>query len=179
MSAGEHIYVYCGSYSHHGIDMGDGTVVHFDSTPWQKLTGGVVEAENRATIKRVDYDLFTKGRVVFRREYSWCHSDDLVRQRAQSRLGESGYNLFANNCEHFAVWCKTGWSHSTQVESVIRSARTAVRSVPMALSLLRVARASTGHTRLAMYGAAVSLALGCGLARYVRDRVVDMQRGVS
>lgn len=26
--------------------------------------------------------------------------------RARSRIGESNYNLFSNNCEHFALWCK-------------------------------------------------------------------------
>ena len=39
-----------------------------------------------------------------------------VVSRAESRLGENGYNLFGNNCEHFAHWCKTGRHRSAQVE---------------------------------------------------------------
>jgi hypothetical protein len=39
--------------------------------------------------------------------------------RARSRLGEDKYNLIFNNCEHFAVWCKTGISESSQVSSVL------------------------------------------------------------
>ena len=40
--------------------------------------------------------------------------------RARSRIGEHGYNLLLNNCEHFAVWCKTGVEKSEQVEEIIR-----------------------------------------------------------
>lgn len=37
--------------------------------------------------------------------------------RARSRLGEEKYNLAANNCEHFAIWCKTGVHESHQVNT--------------------------------------------------------------
>lgn len=40
-------------------------------------------------------------------------------ERAESRLGETEYNLAFNNCEHFAIWCKTGIHESTQVEDVL------------------------------------------------------------
>ncbi|MFQ9674660.1 MAG: lecithin retinol acyltransferase family protein [Clostridium paraputrificum] len=36
-------------------------------------------------------------------------------KRALSRIGERRYNLFTNNCEHFATWCKTGVSYSKQI----------------------------------------------------------------
>lgn len=35
--------------------------------------------------------------------------------RAKSRIGEEKYNLAVNNCEHFAIWCKTGVHESHQV----------------------------------------------------------------
>lgn len=47
--------------------------------------------------------------------------------RARSRLREDKYNLIFNNCEHFAVWCKTGISESSQVNSVL-SLLTAVQT---------------------------------------------------
>jgi hypothetical protein len=40
-------------------------------------------------------------------------------ERARSRIGEGSYSLIFNNCEHFAVWCKTGISHSSQVNIVL------------------------------------------------------------
>lgn len=39
--------------------------------------------------------------------------------RARSRLGERHYNLLLNNCEHFAIWCKTGVSESWQVNRML------------------------------------------------------------
>ena len=39
--------------------------------------------------------------------------------RARSRLGQRGYNLLLNNCEHFAIWCKTGLEKSEQVDSFL------------------------------------------------------------
>lgn len=39
--------------------------------------------------------------------------------RAKSRIGENKYNLATKNCEHFAIWCKTGISESHQVNRVL------------------------------------------------------------
>ena len=36
-------------------------------------------------------------------------------QRAKSMIGKGDYNLFDHNCEHFAIWCKTGQFKSTQL----------------------------------------------------------------
>lgn len=41
-------------------------------------------------------------------------------KRAKSRLGENNYNVATNNCEHFAIWCKTGISKSEQVKNIIK-----------------------------------------------------------
>jgi len=43
-------------------------------------------------------------------------------ERAKSRIGETNYNLITNNCEHFAMWCKTGVSESSQVKNIARAA---------------------------------------------------------
>ena len=42
-------------------------------------------------------------------------------ERAKSRIGETQYNLAFNNCEHFALWCKTGLKESSQVEDLWKS----------------------------------------------------------
>ena len=39
--------------------------------------------------------------------------------RARAGLGKEGDNIVYNNCEHFAVWCKTGLKESSQVSRVI------------------------------------------------------------
>lgn len=49
--------------------------------------------------------------------------------RARSRLGEHGYNLLLHNCEHFAVWCKTGVEKSEQVDELLELvAKAAIKS---------------------------------------------------
>ena len=50
---------------------------------------------------------------------SKLYSPEETVQRARSKLGESEYNLFLNNCEHFAIWCKTGVSKSEQIDAII------------------------------------------------------------
>lgn len=46
-------------------------------------------------------------------DYHVYSPEETVR-RAKSRISEQEYNLISNNCEHFAVWCKTGISESRQ-----------------------------------------------------------------
>ena len=40
-------------------------------------------------------------------------------ERARSKLGEQGYDLLLNNCEHFAFWCKTGVAKSSQIDDIL------------------------------------------------------------
>ena len=43
-------------------------------------------------------------------------------RRARKRIGEKNYDLIMNNCEHFAVWCKTGLDESSQVDEFLTCA---------------------------------------------------------
>lgn len=92
-----------GIYQHHGIDCGDGSVIHY------RKPSEIVE--------RTSFTTFSKGNVVTVKEYikGFCYIPEVVVARAESRLGEDKYSLLFNNCEHFATWCKTGISDSKQV----------------------------------------------------------------
>lgn len=46
------------------------------------------------------------------------YSPEETIERAKSKIGEAEYNLATNNCEHFALWCKTGVATSFQVKKV-------------------------------------------------------------
>lgn len=48
------------------------------------------------------------------------YSPEETVQRALSKIGEDKYHLVFNNCEHFAIWCKTGVSESYQVKRVLK-----------------------------------------------------------
>lgn len=102
MAKGDHIYVLRSGFTHHGIDCGDYSVIHYGKR------GGV-------RICRISKNDFASGNKINVKEYGKCYSDDAVVKRAESRLGEKGYDLFSNNCEHFVYWCKTGKDKSEQV----------------------------------------------------------------
>lgn len=40
-------------------------------------------------------------------------------ERARSQIGKHDYNLVFNNCEHFALWCKTGIHESKQIDQLL------------------------------------------------------------
>jgi hypothetical protein len=60
-------------------------------------------------------DDFLKGGALKVRRYGQRDDPDTTLARAESRLGEAGYHLIVNNCEHFATWCCTGKKGSEQV----------------------------------------------------------------
>jgi len=92
-----------GVYQHHGIDYGDGSIIHY------RKTG------DQAIISRTSFETFSWGNPVYPVHHSLADSTDVVIDRAESRLGEQQYDLFFNNCEHFATWCKTGRWESAQL----------------------------------------------------------------
>jgi hypothetical protein len=56
----------------------------------------------------------------FKNQNYTVYSPSETIRRAKSKLNEKQYNLASNNCEHFAIWCKTGISESHQVNNVIK-----------------------------------------------------------
>ncbi len=91
-------------YEHHGIDRGDGSVIHYSK-------------EGEAVVKRTILETFAKGSVVRVKPQPTSFISSIVLERAESRLGEREYDLFFNNCEHFANWCKTGRNQCEQLDN--------------------------------------------------------------
>jgi hypothetical protein len=113
MAFGDQIYVWRelanldGIYQHHGIDIGDGSVIHY--------------RKPSEIIEQTSFDIFSKGNRVYSRQYpaGFSFIPEVAVKRAFSRLGENKYNLLFNNCEHFATWCKTGINESQQIKDFI------------------------------------------------------------
>ena len=100
-------------YAHHGIDMGDGTVIHFV----EKKMG------TRAQIKRTSIDDFLKGGKLLTVRHKKALDPDETIRLAKTEMGKGDYHLVWNNCEHFATYCKTGKKKSKQVwRSVVGAA---------------------------------------------------------
>lgn len=58
------------------------------------------------------YNWFAKSDFHF-------YSKEECAKRAEKCLGFGEYSKFLNNCEQFAIWCKTGVHTSTQVNKII------------------------------------------------------------
>lgn len=176
MARGDHLFVYCLGYSHHGIDCGNDRVIHFNSDPLRKLGNS---AANPARVIEVNRQEFAKGREIQVRRYELSDDPDIVITRARQKLGDAGYELFHNNCEHFAMWCKTGSAASTQVEDVKDAVKPLGKGLPAAAVLVRSARYLPGHVRPAAYGAALALTAGAFATRYFENRLRRIVRGES
>ena len=66
-------------------------------------------------MRRESLLVYRQSTPIYVVEYHRCYPDHVVLARAISRLGERGYSVYANNCEHFANWCKIGADQSSQV----------------------------------------------------------------
>jgi lecithin:retinol acyltransferase len=94
-------------YTHHGIYVGNGTVVHY---------AGFAYGLRRGPVEQVSLERFARGRIV-RIQPGYRRFDRLeVVERALSRVGESRYRLLTNNCEHFCAWALRDEWRSRQVE---------------------------------------------------------------
>lgn len=182
MARGDHLYYYMagGSYSHHGIDCGNDTVIHYELTPWMKLTGKF-QPDQPAVIARTSFDDFSRGNQVMVRDYDEESVDDVetVISRAEQRVGEDAYSVFGNNCEHFVVWCKTGESLSSQVDAHWNASKNVLKGAPLGLFLLRATRKLPARYRGIATLGAIGLAGAVYLATYVKSRVHQMQAGLS
>ena len=120
MAAADHLEVprQHGLFNHHGIDLGDGTVAHY--------------LEGREILRSSLAD-FSQGQPVSVVGHDEASTPGVTLRRAMGRIGEQNYNLLFNNCEHFAIWCKTGRHRSTQVDSILERARHWSGLMPSAL----------------------------------------------
>ena len=115
---GDQIRVNRGFYSHHGIYASDESVFHF-------APPGATEVLDPSAARIIETSLeeFLKGGVLEVR----CYTEEEKKRKkspkeiiacAKSHLGEGGYDIVSNNCEHFSNLCAFGTKESNQVEAV-------------------------------------------------------------
>lgn len=98
----------CG-YTHHGIYVGRGRVVHYAG--WSRA------ALTRRPVEEVSLTAFAGDcGVAVQRDSAQAFAPAEIVARARSRLGEDRYRLTTNNCEHFCHWCRSGQNSSSQIE---------------------------------------------------------------
>ncbi|PRQ45207.1 putative endopeptidase, NLPC/P60 domain, LRAT-like domain-containing protein [Rosa chinensis] len=155
LKPGDHIYTWRNAYlyTHHGIYVGEGKVIHFTRAAGREIGTGTVldrfifssspshSAENPCTscddpsgrdggVMSSCLDCFLSGGDLYRFEYgvnpafflakarggtctlaSSDPSEDVLHRAfylLKKKNGFGSYSLFKNNCEDFAIYCKTG-----------------------------------------------------------------------
>lgn len=129
-------------YEHYGIYIGAGKVIHYagvggdfggrisiheaDIDDFLKdgedyfvvsFAPGYPVKIRSATVFLIHGIMDYYGESFQQQEWDVFQPEETIR-RAYSRLGEERYSLISNNCEHFAIWCKTGRAQSSQVRRI-------------------------------------------------------------
>lgn len=117
---GDHIRVQRmnGLYAHHGIYVSDKEVIHFTGKDDDSILDW-----SKPEVIQTDLSYFLKGGILEVKEYTDeefadLYSPEQIVTYARACLGDKGYNLIFNNCEHFANVCTLGRFRSHQVEKV-------------------------------------------------------------
>ncbi|OWF37760.1 uncharacterized protein LOC110467060 [Mizuhopecten yessoensis] len=90
------------------VDANDSTLQVIN---WQTDNGSIRIKEQLLDVSKEYGDLY---KIDYTRDVQVSNPSRLVIARARSRLMETGYHIFHDNCESFATFCKTGISKSHQ-----------------------------------------------------------------
>jgi len=139
---GAHLVSHRAGYTHHGIYVGDGRVVHY---------AGLCTSLHRGPIEEVTLERFAAGHEVSVVAHPFAaYTDREAVARARSRLGEDRYRLLSNNCEHFCTWCVDGKGRSEQVRACMTHPLAGLRVVR---ALVHAYRAQARHAAFAVQAA--------------------------
>ena len=142
---GDILAVDRGPYLHYAVYVGDGEVIHYrgrDGDFGGKITVhrapmseflnknkeffilDFPKEEQTVTLsdgikKLLNGEVLELYHQLRRAKDYHLYSPEETVARAESRLGEASYNFITDNCEHFAIWCKTGVSESNQVNTIL------------------------------------------------------------
>jgi Lecithin retinol acyltransferase len=149
MEKGQHIFVrrpgglFTRGMLHHGIDIGDGTVIHF--TGFNKKDARVTRTSAKFFERYGKIEIFPYDRILEFSIYEFGEDVKKAIERNYYNIGEQvpppnvrsldpeqivsesfrwlgekfmnkEYSPFNNNCEHFATYCATGYPFSLQVQ---------------------------------------------------------------
>lgn len=97
-------------YDHYGLYIGNNRVIHYYSKSGKAADSEIIETDTNKYFGDKYFILDLKTPSQF-------NTEEAIK-RAKERLGEKSYDLLENNCEDFAIWCKTDESKSFQVNSI-------------------------------------------------------------
>ena len=117
--SGDMIRIAIGSFYHYGTFVSEDEVIQFGYPPLPEFK----EKNQNITVGAVDIDEFSSGKIVEtavldRKEKKRRIPPEKTVETARSKIGQGGYNILHNNCEHFAYECVFGEKRSTQEENI-------------------------------------------------------------
>ena len=118
---GDHIRVNRGIYNHHGIYVSHDEVIHFTG----QNNDNILDWSKNEVIT-TNLDVFLKDGILEVKEYTEEELKDLypvehIVQYARCCIGDNGYNLIFNNCEHFSNVCTLGRFRSVQIDKIFNT----------------------------------------------------------
>ena len=119
---GDMVRVKVKFYYHYGIFSDESTVIQFG------LPNNVGQPADEVKVLATDIYTFLSGgelEVAELNPKERCErkSTEQTVSEAMSRIGEGGYNILHNNCEHFAYECVFGKSKSSFIDSIRENIR--------------------------------------------------------
>jgi hypothetical protein len=136
LNIGSHIRVFLGGAWHHGIYIGRREVIHLSSPN----SGSSFRRKLTSHVHRASLERFCGKSKTFQRILEVRLPDRTFRfpqgpdaravSRARKSLNSGAYDVYENNCEHFAFYCTTGKRFSAQVDQVDRFLDHALDSFP-------------------------------------------------
>jgi hypothetical protein len=162
---GSHLVTSRHLYTHHGIYVGGGAVVHY---------AGLADGLKKGPVEETTIERFADGHGFRVKDHSAPrYTGAAAVLRARSRLGENLYNLFSCNCEHFAEWVIHDRHLSQQVEvgaglgsagMTAAAGKAAIAAVPALAAGTTVATSGAGlMSGLATVGGAVGGGAAAGI----------------
>ena len=110
---GDIIRVKLGSVYHYGIFVSDEEVIQFGYPPIEKYQ------DKEKVVVATDIDTFACDQLIEVGSFTFSDhkkrfKSNITIELARKRLGEGGYDMLGNNCEHFAFECYCGRHFSSQ-----------------------------------------------------------------
>ena len=150
------------TYLHHGIDVGEGLVVHARPDDFRNpFAGGRVVCTSQA-----DFAAGRPVRTVVDPPARFSAAE--IADRAATQVGREGYSPVVDNCEHFATWCATGERASRQVDLLMARATAIVSRTVAVVS----ARAAAGAAERVAVRTAFGTTLRFGMRSLVPAAIV-------
>ena len=117
--SGDVVRIKLGNIYHYGIYVNDEEIIQFGLPPTDlRRDASKVEVCISSLEEFLCGNFLEVAQAESKKERKKMFSPERVVERARERLGERGYHILYNNCEHFVNQCLFGKSECSQVEQV-------------------------------------------------------------